>query len=164
MNVHLLHNMRKVDPKVRSRNSFACFRCGGGKITQKTTSCGPPLPGPKNEENILQSHRSHARRSQLRPLVPLVRRAKERGRKSICGTCCARSKFQKNMTGRRGKFCSQQRPAGGGTQSKHTTINQINNWIHILGASLWSAGGIGLLWLSQQHMPSAVILCVALHG
>ena len=61
--------------------------------------------------------------SGLLPLPPLVHRAKERGQSSIRSTCCARSKIQKHVTGRRGKFCSHHRPAGVGTQKQNTTIN-----------------------------------------
>ena len=93
--------------------------------------------------------------SGLIPLSHAVHCAKVRGQNSICGTCCARSEFQKITTGRRADFCSEHRPAGWQIRSGNITINQIYISIHILGACCCVAGGIGLLWLSQFHLPSA---------
>ena len=91
----------------------------------------------------------------LLPLPPLVRSAKERGQNSIRSTCCARSKFQKNTTGRRDNFCSQQRPIRGRIQTKNTTINHMIISIYVFGAHLCVSGWIGLLWLSWYRISSA---------
>ena len=109
---------------------FSVLSCGGGKITQKTTSCGPPLPGPKNEENILQSHRIHARRSQLRPLVPLVRRAKEQGRKSTFVAHVVLSiKVSKKYDGPTGQILLST-VAGRGVDTMQTHNNQPNKQLN----------------------------------
>lgn len=134
MNVHILHNMRKVHPKVRSRNSPACFRCGGGNFTPKTTSPDPPLPGPKTKRTCYRAPEATPDATGLLPLPPLVRSAKERGQNSIRSTCCARLKFQKITTGRHDDFCSEQRPIERRTQTKNTTINQIFLSIYLLAA------------------------------
>ena len=55
------------------------------------------------------------------------------------------------------KFCRQQRPIGWEIRSENTTINQIIISLHVLGAYLCDAGGIGLLWVSRYHISSAAL-------
>ena len=52
-----------------------------------------------------------------------------------------------------------------GSRVRDPVVLLINMLMHVLGACLQSAGGIGLLWLSQQHVLSVVhhFLCVRLH-
>ena len=61
---------RKVTSQALLQNSLSFQSNGCGKITQKSTPVDPPLPEPKNEENMPQSPRSQARRLRSAPTTP----------------------------------------------------------------------------------------------
>ena len=76
---------------------------------------------------------------------------------SIPNMCLAGATFREKNDDDGRNFCSHWRPIRGRIRTKNTTINQINVFMHILGALLCDSGSIGLLWLSWCRFSSAAL-------
>ena len=125
MKCAILHNMKICASKARSRNSFSCFRCGGGKIATKSSFVDPPLPERTNEENILQSPRSRARRLRSDSSVPCRPLREGSGSKFDLWHMLCSIGIPKNYDGTTGRFLLRT-SAGRVADTKRKHNNQPN--------------------------------------